>query len=54
MAGREAVDYRDACTFFSKTYLAAGLSQLLIEVMQRLAGGGKTGARKGPGTKSFH
>ena len=42
MAGRGAVDYRDASTFFSKTYLTAGLSQLLIEVMERLAGSGKT------------
>lgn len=42
LAGRGAVDYRDAATFFSKTYLTAGLSRLLIEVMQRLAGGGKT------------
>ncbi len=25
MAGRGAVDYRDACTFFSKTYLTQGL-----------------------------
>jgi len=42
MAGRGAVDYRDACTFFSKTYLTEGLSQLVIDVMQRLGGGGKT------------
>ena len=42
LAGRGAVDYRDSATFFSKTYLTAGLSRLLIEVMQRLAGGGKT------------
>jgi hypothetical protein len=42
MAGRGAVDYRDACTFFSKTYLTAGITQLLIEAMQRMAGTGKT------------
>ena len=42
LAGRGAVDYRDACTFFSKTYLTAGLTQLVIDVMQRLAGTGKT------------
>ena len=44
LAGRGAVDYRDASTFFSKTYLTGGLSRLLIEVMQRLAGMGKTDA----------
>ena len=44
LAGRGAVDYRDASTFFAKTYLTEGLSQLLIEVMQRLAGMGKTDA----------
>ena len=44
LAGRGAVDYRDACTFFSKTYLTEGLTQLLIDVMQRLAGLGKTEA----------
>jgi hypothetical protein len=44
LAGRGAVDYRDACTFFSKTYLTEGLTQLLIDVMQRLAGSGKTEA----------
>jgi predicted AAA+ superfamily ATPase len=42
LAGRGAVDYRDASTFFSKTYLTHGLSTLLIDVMQRLAGTGKT------------
>jgi len=42
LAGRGAVDYRDACTFFSKTYLTAGITQLLIEAMERMAGGGKT------------
>jgi hypothetical protein len=41
LAGRGAVDYRDAATFFAKTYLTEGISRLLIEVMQRLAGGGK-------------
>jgi hypothetical protein len=44
LAGRGAVDYRDACTFFSKTYLTEGLTQLLIDVMQRLAGSNKTEA----------
>ncbi len=44
LAGRGAVDYRDACTFFSKTYLTEGLTQLVIDVMQRLAGSGKTEA----------
>ena len=44
LAGRGAVDYRDACTFFSKTYLTEGLTQLLIDVMQRLAGSSKTEA----------
>ena len=29
-------------TFYSKTYLTEGISRLLIEVMQRLAGTGKT------------
>lgn len=38
LAGRGAVDYRDATTFFSKTYLTGGLSELLIDVMQRLSG----------------
>jgi predicted AAA+ superfamily ATPase len=44
LAGRGAVDYRDACTFFAKTYLTAGLARLLIEVMQRLTGISKTEA----------
>lgn len=38
LAGRGAVDYRDATTFFSKTYLTGGLSELLIDVMHRLSG----------------
>jgi hypothetical protein len=42
LAGRGAVDYRDAATFFAKTYLTGGLSQLVIDVMQRLTGTGKT------------
>jgi predicted AAA+ superfamily ATPase len=42
LAGRGAVDYRDASTFFNKTHLTHGISRLLIEVMQRLAGSGKT------------
>src|SRR3954464_12536720 len=41
LAGRGAVDYRDAATFYSKTYLTEGISRLLIEVMQRLSGSGK-------------
>ena len=41
LAGRGAIDYRDAKTFFSKTYLTHGLTQLLIDVMQRLGGSGK-------------
>lgn len=42
LAGRGAVDYREAGTFYSKTYLTDGISRLLIEVMQRLSGTGKT------------
>ena len=42
LAGRGAVDYRDARTFFAKTYLTDGLTKLLIDVMQRLSGTGKT------------
>jgi len=41
LAGRGAIDYRDAKTFFSKTYLTHGLTQLLIDVMRRLGGSGK-------------
>src|SRR3970282_1759230 len=41
LAGRGAVDYRDTKTFFSKTYLTAGLSPLLINVLRRLGGSGK-------------
>src|SRR5512145_3234246 len=41
LAGRGAVDYRDAQTFFSKTYLTKGLSQLVIDVVRRLSGSGK-------------
>src|SRR5512135_2285633 len=41
LAGRGAVDYRDAATFFSKTYLTEGITRLLIDVMQRLSGTGK-------------
>lgn len=41
LAGQGAVDYRDAVTFFAKTYLTGGLSRLLIDVMLRLAGTGK-------------
>ena len=42
LAGRGAVDYRDAATFYSKTFLTEGLSRLVIDVMQRLAQTGKT------------
>ena len=42
LAGRGAIDYRDPATFFSKTYLTAGLTKLLIDVMQRLATTGNT------------
>jgi hypothetical protein len=38
LAGRGAVDYRDAKTFFSKTFLTVGLVQLIIDVLRRLAG----------------
>src|SRR6516164_450172 len=44
LAGRGAVDYRDASAFFGKTFLTGGLSRLLIDVMQRLAGTGKSEA----------
>ena len=42
LAGRRAIDYRDATTFFSKTYLTEGITKLLIDVMQRLSGSGRT------------
>jgi hypothetical protein len=41
LAGRGAVDYRDATTFFRKTFLTRTLSDLLKEVMGRLAGKGR-------------
>ena len=44
LAGRGAVDYRDATTFFSKTYLTDGITKLLIDVMHRLSGTGKAEA----------
>jgi predicted AAA+ superfamily ATPase len=44
LAGRGAVDYRDASAFFGRTYLTGGLSRLLMDVMQRLAGTGKSEA----------
>src|SRR5262245_35298650 len=44
LAGGGAVDYRDAVTFFGKTYLTAGLSRLLMDVLQRLGGSGKAEA----------
>jgi predicted AAA+ superfamily ATPase len=42
LAGRGAADYRDAATFFGKTYLTDGITKLLIDVMQRLSGTGKS------------
>ncbi|MBN1136865.1 MAG: DUF499 domain-containing protein, partial [Anaerolineae bacterium] len=33
-----AVDYRDAVTFFQKTYPTRGLTELLVDLMRRLAG----------------
>jgi len=33
-----AVDYRDPVTFFKKTYPTRGLTELLVDVMRRLAG----------------
>src|SRR6516162_8331649 len=41
LAGRGAVDYRDAKTFFSKTYMTRGLTELVIDVLRRLSGPGK-------------
>jgi predicted AAA+ superfamily ATPase len=41
LAGGGAADYRDAATFFGKTHLTNGLTQLLIDVMQRIAGSTK-------------
>ncbi len=38
IAGRGAVDYRDPAAFFGKTYLTAGLTDLLVGVMRRVAG----------------
>src|SRR5487761_380277 len=42
LAGRGAVDYRDALTFFAKTYLTRGLSELVIDVLRRLGASGKS------------
>ncbi|HZZ29154.1 MAG TPA: DUF499 domain-containing protein [Pirellulales bacterium] len=42
LAGRGALDYQDASTFFAKTYMTDGLSKLVIDVIGRLAGTGKT------------
>src|SRR5262245_11379147 len=42
LAGRGAVDYRDAKTFFSKTYMTKGLTQLVIDILRRLSGTGKS------------
>jgi len=33
-----AVDYRDPVTFFKKTYPTRGLTELLVDIMRRLAG----------------
>ncbi|MBI2825945.1 MAG: ATP-binding protein [Planctomycetia bacterium] len=41
LADRGAADYKDAATFFAKTYLTDGLSKLVIDVLRRLAGSGK-------------
>jgi predicted AAA+ superfamily ATPase len=38
LVGQGAVDYRDPATFFNKTYMTAGLSKLLREMMERLSG----------------
>jgi len=38
LAGEGAMDYRDPVTFFKKTYLTRGLSQLLLDALGRLAG----------------
>ena len=38
MAGRGAVDYRDAAAFYGKTYLTKGLADLLTGVVRRLSG----------------
>ena len=40
--GTGAVDYRALGHFFGRTYLTDGLTKLLIDVMQRLAGNPKT------------
>jgi len=42
LAGQGAVDYRDAQTFFAKTYMTAGLSRLLRDMLQRMTGKAKT------------
>jgi len=44
LAGQGAVDYRDAQTFFGKTYMTAGLSRLLKDMLERLSGKAKTEA----------
>ncbi len=41
VAGRAALEYRDASTFFAKTYHTRGLVQLLAAVAARLAGAGR-------------
>jgi len=42
LAGQGAVDYRDAQTFFTKTYMTAGLLRLLRDTLRRMAGKAKT------------
>lgn len=42
LAGQGALDYRDAKVFFTKTYMTAGLSRLLCDLMERLSGKAKT------------
>ena len=42
LVGQGAVDYRDAQTFFKKTYMTGGLSRLLKDMLERLSGKAKT------------
>ena len=37
--GRAPLEYRDASTFFQKTYMTQGLKNLLSNVLSRLSGG---------------
>ena len=38
LQNKGAVDYRDPVTFFKKTYPTRGLTELLVDIMRRLAG----------------